>query len=143
MQWIELLYLIRGELASTAILAGIFEKPIPEVLCGHDSQGGGFAPVEASFVVAKIKKAVFLDGAAERCSKHIANQLVPRQPGQIVEEVVCASGGVAIELVGGAMEGVGPALGYQRNLRTRAASQIRARVGGHCPKLLDRIQRHA
>ena len=143
MEWIELLDVVRRQLADAAIFARVLEKPVAKIIRGHNSQARGLAAVAASFVVEKVEEPVFLDRAASRRTENIADQLIAGQAGQVIEKVIGGERRIAVELVERTVEGIGATLGDQRDLSAGAAAQIRAGVGGDGTKLLDRIEGHA
>src|SRR5258708_1680398 len=137
---IELLDLIRRQLADAAVFARVLEKSIAKIIRGHNSQAGGLAAVAAAFVVEKVEEPVFFDRTASGRTEDIADQFIAGQAGQVIEKVVGAKRRVAIELIRRTVESVGATLRDERHLGAGTAAQVRAGVGGGRAELLDRIE---
>ena len=106
-----------------SVIGEVVDVSLPQIGGRHGAHDALRLAIAASFIVGEEKQAVLLEGPAERRAVNVAQQfrtlvgLVGLELGRFDEEFVGAENGIAVVLVGRAMQVVGAAFSHERHLR--------------------------
>ena len=113
MKRIQLLDLVRRQLADTAVASRIGEDSLPEVGIGNNAKRWRFGSVAPPLIVQEIKNTVLLDGTAHGSAEDVADQFLPGYARRIIEETIGRRNRVAMVLIKRPVQVVGATLGNQ------------------------------
>ena len=116
------------------------QKTLLERFGGHGPHLSHAAGIDALLPINEIKQAVFLDRTADRGAKLIADQLLHRHAGLVVEPGIGGCRGIAIVLVKRTVELIGAALGDQHHLAAGRTALIDTLAAHRYTEFLNRIE---